>query len=435
MRQHRYSLLTLARPRSPWIDSLALWSNTGALPCQMSKCISGGELRQRLDSTQLWSAVIIEGGSNGIDRSFVEAIRQTGVPVVMISARHHHDEWMQHGASAVLTHDFSPVDLLTTLTAHARTIAEVTEIASAEVHSDALVSSGSLVAVCGHGGSGASTTAVALAQGFAADPLLGGLVALADLARNAEQAMLHDSGDITPGIEELVDASRNRRPDTDTIHTLMHRVEQSGYDLLLGQRRTGAWISMPPRAVVSAVDGLLHSYRTVIADVTADLEGHHLSGSTDVEERNALARVTVKRADLVVVSGLFGMKGAHATARVIRDLVECGVEAERIAVVTIRTPKSGRARADFTHAFATLTGSLPIEAPIFVDEFPIDDLLRDHRRLPTKLVEPLVAAVRNRLDEMPLRFASSDGERIDSGTLGLATAGATGTTGAMGAAG
>ena len=59
----------------------------------------------------------------------------------------------------------------------------------------------------GPGGVGRSTLAMALAAGLAADPRDAGLVVLADLALHAQQALLHDAGDV-PGVVELVDAYR-----------------------------------------------------------------------------------------------------------------------------------------------------------------------------------------------------------------------------------
>ena len=67
---------------------------------------------------------------------------------------------------------------------------------------------GRSVAVTGSGGIGRSTLAMALAAGLAADPRDAGLVVLTDLALHAEQALLHDAGDVVPGVVELVDAYR-----------------------------------------------------------------------------------------------------------------------------------------------------------------------------------------------------------------------------------
>src|SRR5205085_729703 len=73
---------------------------------------------------------------------------------------------------------------------------------------------GRLIAVTGPGGTGASVAAIALAQGLGSDVRYGGLVLLADLALNADQAMLHDARDVVPGVQELVEAHRNGEPAT-----------------------------------------------------------------------------------------------------------------------------------------------------------------------------------------------------------------------------
>src|SRR5439155_6990255 len=65
-----------------------------------------------------------------------------------------------------------------------------------------------VVAVTGPGGTGASTAAIALAQGLAIDRRRRARVLLADLCLRSEQAMLHDVKEVGPGLFELVDAHR-----------------------------------------------------------------------------------------------------------------------------------------------------------------------------------------------------------------------------------
>ena len=153
---------------------------------------------------------------------------------------------------------------------------------------------GRLVAVTGAPGTGRSTIAAALAQGLASDPRHTDLVCLADLALHADQAMLHGSPDVVPGlhragrgppIRRAVDRRRPRRS-RGTSPT-------RGYHLLLGLRRHRDWTAVRPRAFAAALDGLRRGFRIVVADVDADVEGEQATGSVDVEERNAIARTTI----------------------------------------------------------------------------------------------------------------------------------------------
>ena len=99
-----------------------------------------------------------------------------------------------------------------------------------------------LFTVCGPGGSGRPTMAVALAQGLSVlTPATGDGVLLADLARRADQAMLHYAPDLGPGVQELVEAHRLSRPDPDEVRRTTFDVPRRGYRLLLG--------SAPPRGV------------------------------------------------------------------------------------------------------------------------------------------------------------------------------------------
>ena len=74
---------------------------------------------------------------------------------------------------------------------------------------------GALVAVCGPGGTGASTVAMAVAAGLARR--CSGIV-LADLALRAGQAVLHQVAATEAGLEALVHAHRVGRPTPEEVH-------------------------------------------------------------------------------------------------------------------------------------------------------------------------------------------------------------------------
>jgi hypothetical protein len=263
---------------------------------------------------------------------------------------------------------------------------------------------GALVAVTGAGGVGRSTAALALAAGLAADPRDRGLVLLADLALHAQQALLHDAGDVVPGLPELVEAHRGGALGAAEVRSLCFAVPGRGYDLLLGLRRHRDWTALRPRAFDAALLGLRRAYRTVVADVDADVEGEAQCGSTDVEDRNLLARHTLGDADLVLVVGLAGVAGAHSQLRVLRDVVELGVPGERIVPVVNRAPRNPRPRSEAGATLArllaaTAPATVLATSPLFLPERRrVADVLRDNAPAPAALVRPLAGAVRGLLD-------------------------------------
>jgi hypothetical protein len=135
----------------------------------------------------------------------------------------------------------------------------------------------------------------------------------------------------------------------------------------------------------------------VVADVDDDLEGERISGSLDVEDRNAMARLVVQAADLVVVVGAPGMKGTHSLLRVVRDVLDHGVPGDRVLPVINRAPRSPRARAELARSFGDLlavsAGSTGVPSPVHLPaRRNLDELLRDGARFPEPWLAPVCGA-------------------------------------------
>ena len=397
MSRERYVLLGLGRTRSPWFGNVALWTTSGAVPAEFHKCLSTLDVRQRLNGLQPHSALLVEAGMADVDRDLLETARRMQTPAFVIADAEQAESWLELGATAVLAPDFTPTTLLQTLAANTRIISSARIDDTATVVEPGNEQQGQLLAICGPGGTGASTVAIALAQAMATEVTQTDHVLLADFTRNSEQAMLHDAADVTPSVEELIELHRHRHGTADNIRELTFGVEQRGYRLLLGQRRVGAWAAMPPSAVATAIRGLRRTFRAVVADLTADFEGEHESGSLDVEERNALARLTVAQADFVLVVGTPGFKGIHALTHTMRHVVNAGTEPERVLPVVVRSSKRSLERAEISKTISTLGqhGRPPMawNTPLFLPDRCTESVLRDGRRLPKELTTPLGSAV------------------------------------------
>lgn len=420
MAGERYVVLGLASPRAPWFRAVAQWATAGTIPVEFLKCVSGEELRARLASGRPCSAVLADGSLPTLDRDLVDAANRAGAPVIAVTDGRARD-WATLGVAALVGDDLDPKDLLDALAATAEMIGRGDTVPGDAAREPLAPWRGHVAMVCGPGGTGASTVAIALAQGLAGDVRQGGLVLLADLALHAEQAMLHDARDVVPGIQELVDAHRAARPSADEVRALTFAVEERGYHLLLGLRRARAWATIRPRAFEAAFDSLRRTHRVVVCDADADLEGEAEGGSMDVEERHVMARAAATHADVVFVVGAPGMKGVHALVRVISELLVFGVPASRIVPVINRAPRSQRGRAELSAALAAL---LPrqhaaLAAPLFLPDKPVDDLLRDGVRLPAALTESVAAAFTAVLERAPVTGRDPVApRRIVPGSLG-----------------
>jgi hypothetical protein len=385
----RWVLLGLARPRLPWFAAVGRDATSGSLPADFLKCVSAEEVRLRLAGGRPCSAVLLDAGLPAVDRDLLAAVVEHGVAAVVVDAGRSGRDWDALGATAVLPADFGHRELVAVLEAVAPVagVAEVAEVPAARPSAQ-----GRLALVCGPGGTGASTAAAALAQGLGA---AGEDVVLADLALRAEQAMLHDVRDVVPGISELVDAHRSGTPAADEVRALTFDVVERRYALLLGLRRARSWTALRPRALAAAVDSLRATFDVVVADVTADFEGEAEGGSADVEDRNALARTALARADAAFVVGRAGVKGLHALVRTVVDIVEAGLSPSRAVPVVADAPRSPRARAEVARAMSELAGPAlpePVAAPVFLPSRRVEGALRDARPLPTPLPDRMAGA-------------------------------------------
>lgn len=390
----RFVLLGLARPRATWFSEVSRWATSAIVPADFVKCVSPEELRARLTSGRTWSAVLLDGSLPAVDRDLVAAVRDAGGAPIVVDD-HRSDRWAQLGVAAVLPTTFDRGALLEVLEEVASTVRHAVDLDAGHDGSGPRPDRGDLVvAVTGPGGTGASVVAIALAQGLAAarrDTVL------VDLARCAEQAVLHDVRDVVPGVQELVEAHRNGVPTADDVRALTFAIVERDYALLLGLRRARYWPSLRPRSFAAAFESLERSFGAVVCDVTADFEGEADAGSMDVEERNVGSRTAVAAADVVVAVGRPGVKGVHALVRVIADLGAAGVPAERVLPVVVVAPRSPRARAELAAAVSELArpalGGAPLTAPLFLPARNVEAALRDGAPVPAPLPAKLCAAV------------------------------------------
>ena len=428
----RFVVLGLALARSPWFRNVAQWANSASIPVEFVKCVSAVELRAHLSSGRPFSALLIDGGIPALDRDLVDSAREIGCAVIVVDDMRVTRDWTSLGATAVVNPVFDRKDLLDLLANHGPRISRGDTLPGEAPETPATGWRANVAMVCGPGGTGASTVSIALAQGLSDDIRHGGMVLLADFALHGEQAMLHDARDVVPGVQELVDLHRTARPTVEEVRALTFSVEARRYSLLLGLRRARSWGSIRPRAFEAAFETMTRGWRVIVCDTDADLEGEDDGGSMDVEERHFMARTTARRADVVFAVGQCAMKGLHSLVRVIGELLDHGVPADRIVPVLNLAPKSPKAKAELAAALSALlsgradASSLP--SPVFLPEKRVDEVLRDGVRMPAALTDPLAGAFQAVLDRVGSSDDSGDEpELIKPGTIGAwTTAGAAG---------
>lgn len=404
MATDRYVILGLGNARSQWFTDLARWATSAVVPVDFMKCMSADEARARLASGRSFSALIGDGTAHGFDRDLIAEARAVDCSVFAIEDPRVERDWVSLGCSATLPRQLDRSTLMTALVDHS------SPVITADAGSIGLDTGaprgwrGHLIVVTGGSGAGTSSIAMALAQGLASDPRNSGLVALVDLALRADQCMYHDATERIPGLQELVEAHRVGRPTIDETRSLLFTVEGRCYDLLLGLRRHRDWTALRPRSLEAAIDGLRRCYRYLVCDVEPDLEGQDETGSIDVEERNAVSRLAVDAASLLLAVGNPGMKGLSDLVGVIHEALDKTTEHQSILPIINRAPRSPRARSELSATLHDLieTGPSPpinVLNPLFLpDRRGLEQAHRDVTLLPSALVSPLVPAVLSLID-------------------------------------
>ena len=424
-----YTVLGLAPPRTRWFGELSAWAMAGVLPIEFVKCISTEELRARLGSGRFHSAVVVDAGTTRLDRDVIAMAHESSCAVVVVDDDRQRRDWVALGADATLGRDFGRGDLLTALEANARPRQPVEAMNPGGAETDHSPWQGALVGVIGRTGSGVSTIAAAVAQSYADDARHGHLVLLADLALESDQALLHDAVDVIPGVQELVESHRIGTPTTREVRAGAFAVPQRGYDLLLGLRRSSDWVALRPRALRASVSSLRRSYRVVVAECSPELLGERETGSMDIEERNAAARVITTEADVVLAVGTPSIVGVRFLVRLLDSLLDHGVEPGRILTVLNRAPRSARARAELTRAIHGLVDGARAQAlatPVFVaDRSSMDEVHRSGGRFPAQPGRHLRDAAQALAHRAGSRTPATEAlERVAPGSLvGLAAEG------------
>lgn len=430
MALERYVLLGVATPRARWFREVGQWAQSAAIPAEFVRCVSVAEARARLASGRPFSAVLVDGQVAGLDRDLIAVAESHDCPVIVVDDRGP-DAYRELEPAAVLEPPFSRDDLLDALGANARMVgaAVLRETTSTPAQAGP-TRRGEVVTVLGPGGTGVSTAAIALAEGLArGEHAVGGPVLLADLCRSADQAMLHDSRVVVPGVQELVEAHRTGRVLPNLVHDQTFEVAGRGYRLLLGLRRPRHYVTVRPRAFDAALDSLRRTFAVTVCDVDADLEGEAETGSLDVEERHLMTRATVARSSVVFVIGAGGLKGVFSTVRLIGELLAFGAPPERLVPVVSRGPRNPRQRAEFSNALRQLLGANIGEQaarlinPVHLPERRVDEALRDGVGMPKPLPGTLAGAYAAVLERVgPLEEVAAGPERITPGSLAASAA-------------
>ncbi|HZD66506.1 MAG TPA: hypothetical protein VE152_10460 [Acidimicrobiales bacterium] len=444
----RHVLLALAAHGAGWRRRLTQWAATSTL--EVVWCHSADELRVRLASSRPHSAMLVDARLTAVDRDLLRTGRNAGCAVLVVCGDHARQDWCRMGAHAVLEPSFHPADLAPALRRWAPPIplgrlSDPDQLASLVWPRPDVAGPPALtIGVCGPGGTGASLLAMAVAQALGSpevapvagrrgrrchpvvvrstpegtDPSEG--VLLADLARRADQAALHQLQGPTLGITELVVAHGRGRPASAGADALTVAIPRRGYRLLPGLHRPTAWGSIRPHAFGETLACLRAAHRVVVCDLDGDLEGEDAGGSIEVEERNLMARSAVVAADAVLAVGHPGPGGTAALTWLFAGLTAAGTPPERVIPVCNRAPRCRTARERIGRDLlgSREAGEVHLAGLVFLPEEHLGRTIEALEPLPANLTAPLAAAVTDVVARHGRRRPMTPSRPVAPGTLG-----------------
>ena len=385
----RYAVLGLVSTAASWPRRVDAWATSGAVPATITFCPSVEHLHARLRAGRQ-AAALLDGDLPMVDRALLSAVSAAGAAAVVVEGTRRRRDWGQLGATAVLPSSFDERQLMAAITPRQAQA----QAPSAHLPARSVRQHAPLVAVTGPGGTGASVTAIALAQGLAATwprPLL------VDSCLHAEQAMLHNAHGAHPGLADMVELHTGGQPSVRQIRQLTIGVVERGYHLLVGLRRARHWSSLRPASLQVTLQSLLGAFDIVVADVDAEVDGEAQTGSVEIEERNGLARTVLARSELILVVGQPTMKGVYALVRTLIDLLEFGIAPQRLLPVINQASGAATMRSELSRAVRQLVGDAAggsaVSPALFLPEVPLEGALRDRDALPAALPRALATAV------------------------------------------
>lgn len=382
-------LYVLSTPRNPWIHEFLRWANSGVLTLHVTKCISTAELRAHLEAVTPGHLALLDAEVPGVSTDLLNLCDATQTQVLLYDDRAmRHSRWQAAGVQHLLTRDSTLHSVSKIL--QAQLIDRVSETPHEFAYEPE--APGKLIAVCGTGGVGVTSTACLLAQGLVQQLPLDQSVLVSDFSFTADLAVLHDASDVMPCLEEFLDLVRTKHATVHDVRQLTHYVEERGYHALLGIHRAPGWSLVTQRTAHQVLLALRRSFGYSILDLPWALHGERETGFTDLDDYHALARLGASQADLVLVVGRPGLKGLRSLHQLSRSLRDLGVAPERIVRVITAAPKSKRSRAALLRNLEALSDVF-LGPVLFVESFPIETSFFDGVRFPQGVSASLAKSV------------------------------------------
>lgn len=319
----RLRIAGIVSARSTWSSRISGWAEASTLPIDFIKFVSLTEFC-RID-TASFDALMLDENCN-LDNESLTKLTDAQISVIVIGLLSRDlAATIKPLTPTILSPEFDSSELL-----------EIVEKLQAEVKTPltkAVDVKGQLIAVTGAGGSGASTVAIAIAQQLGKFGSIAGATGLLDAKLRGNLALLHDIGDVIPGVDELIESARAGVVTRMQVRDVAFPIPQRNYDVIAGAPKHNLWTTWSRSRVERVIDGLRDAYRIIVADVDHDIEGEAESGALEIEERNVLARTILSNADHIVLTIANSISGFARGVNIVNELKDFGCDIDALTIV------------------------------------------------------------------------------------------------------
>ncbi|CAG4928891.1 unnamed protein product [Acidithrix sp. C25] len=201
-------------------------------------------------------------------------------------------------------------------------------------------------AVLGVGGSGASTTSMAIAQALAQmDSTL-----LIDMKADGDIGMYHDVDRAHPGLGELMVGARKSELTATYLRNFYIQCLERRYVMIVGTKRQEDTLAARENDLRSLIDKVTEEFNYVVFDIDNKIRAPRIVDAVDPDPTVLGSEVALALADRVIITLSEDLRGIHGALRLLHRVLSLGTPIACIALVVCKSNRTIRRSSNPQHS-------------------------------------------------------------------------------------